>query len=475
MRPQFEAGNDARLALSRSAMQGYLSYVEEVETLVRRTLRAPCSAATNSRIIASLNGRAAAVLRTEIPLRTRRRYGAFFTGSELSARAVAPLANTLASGARCLDPACGAGDLLLACVQHAPLGRDLDSTLRLWSDLLSGFDIHPEFIRAARSRLILAALTRRQWRKPASARPDQLFQRVMVGDALRATGVYGQSNVIVVNPPFFATAAPAGCSWSSGRVSMAAVFAEHCAMNASAGTDMLAILPDVLRAGARYRKWQQVISARARIGQIQTFGRFDEWTDVNVFSVMLRVGSATGGEGVGWHSHPSTSQRGGTVGDRFAVRVGPVVDYREPHRGPACPYFDTNSLPRWGMVRNASKLRRFSGKLLRPPFVAVRRNSRPDDSHRAVPTVVRGNSPVAVENHLLVLTPLDRSMGSCLALVRQLRTSRTDAWLNQRIRCRHLTVEAVRELPLTPFRRIRCTPVSRSGQARSHRSSHCTG
>jgi hypothetical protein len=447
MRPPTGTGVDARSALRRSPMKGYLSYMEEVESLARRALRAPSTTASDLGIIASLNGRAAAVLRAEVPLRTRRRYGAFFTGGDLSARSIAPLISTLAAGPRCLDPACGAGDLLLACAQHFPLGRDLDSTLRLWSDLLSGLDIHPEFIRAARARLILAASTRRRWRKPASARPDRLFHRVAIGDALQATGEYGQSNVIVVNPPFYATAAPTGCSWSSGLVSMAAVFSEHCAVNARAGTDMLAILPDVLRSGTRYRKWQRAMSARARIGQLRTFGRFDEWTDVNVFSVILSVGDATAGQSAEWQKAPSTSQGGGTVGDRFAVHVGPVVDYRDPHKGPASPYFDTNSLPRWGMVHNAPKLRRFAGRLLRPPFVAIRRNSRPDDPHRAVPTVVRGNSPVAVENHLLVLMPLDRSVRSCVALARRLRTSGTDAWLNQRIRCRHLTVGAVRDIP----------------------------
>jgi len=421
--------------------------VEELESLAKRALLAPCSADSQSSVIASLNGKAAAVLRASVPLQTRRRYGAFFTDGKLSARAVAPLAKTLASGARCLDPACGAGDLLLTCAQHLPLGRDLGSTLRLWSDLLSGLDIHSEFIRAARARLILLASTRRPWWKPSSVRPDQVFKRVRVGDALQATSVYRQSDVIVVNPPFYPTAAPTGCSWSSGLVSMAAVFAEHCAMNARLGTNMLAILPDVLRAGTRYRKWQRAMSARVHVGQMRTYGRFDEWTDINVFSVILRVGTTSGERGTEWQIVPNMSQSDGTVGDRFAARVGQVVDYRDPRRGPACPYFDTNSLPRWGVVRNAPKLRRFSGKLLRPPFVAVRRTSRPDDPHRAVATIVTGSSPAAVENHLLVLTPLDHSVRSCVALARRLRTSDTDAWLNRRIRCRHLTVSAVREIP----------------------------
>ncbi len=139
---------------------------------------------------------------------------------------------------------------------------------------------------------------------------------------------------------------------------------------------------------------------------------------------------------------------GDTVGRHFDICVGPVVEFRNPHLGPWHPFIKVNNLPQWVIIKDTSvKKRRFSGKVFSPPFVAIRRNSRPDDKHRAVGTIIKGIGPVAAENHLLIAMPKDGSMKSCQELLARLRTPEISQWLNQRIRCRHLTVSSLTESP----------------------------
>jgi hypothetical protein len=99
------------------------------------------------------------------------------------------------------------------------------------------------------------------------------------------------------------------------------------------------------------------------------------------------------------------------------------------------------------MDGESREYRRFAGTTYQPPFVVVRRTSRRGDRHRAIGTIIAGHGPVAVENHLLILQPRDGSVRSCRRLLRVLRSPRTDEWFDQRLRCRHLTVAAMLELP----------------------------
>ena len=43
-------------------------------------------------------------------------------------------------------------------------------------------------------------------------------------------------------------------------------------------------------------------------------------------------------------------------------------------------------------------------------------------------------APVAVENHLIVLLPNDRTVQTCRELLGRLRSPKTDNWLNARLR-----------------------------------------
>jgi hypothetical protein len=136
-----------------------------------------------------------------------------------------------------------------------------------------------------------------------------------------------------------------------------------------------------------------------------------------------------------------------TLASRFSVSVGSVVPHRDPEVGTSLPYIHARILPLHGDWRSASETRRFSGSTVPPPFVVVRRTSAPNQRRRLTATLILGTQTVAVENHLLVLRPLDGRVGTCRELLRLLRRTTSTEWINLRIRCRHLTVEALRELP----------------------------
>src|SRR6266702_3142056 len=70
------------------------------------------------------------------------------------------LAKKLPSATQVVDPACGAGDLLVACARYFPLKADLTETLREWGGRLAGFDVNSAFVEATRYRLALLAIER---------------------------------------------------------------------------------------------------------------------------------------------------------------------------------------------------------------------------------------------------------------------------------------------------------------------------
>jgi hypothetical protein len=231
-----------------------------------------------------------------------------------------------------------------------------------------------------------------------------------------------------------------------GTATGAAVFFETALRELNVGSILSAILPDVLRSGSRYRTWRQHILQRGIIKRISTHGLFDRTADVDVFLLHMQVTKA--GEARCWPRF-SSGRRGtdGVVGDRFNVHVGTVVPHRDPEDGPLVPYIHARDLPKWTVHSPNDAKRRHSGRTFRPPFIVVRRTSRPGDSKRAVATIIRGDSTVAVENHLLVLLPIEGTLTLCKELLAVLRSPRTDSWLDTRIRCRHITVEAISGLP----------------------------
>jgi hypothetical protein len=270
--------------------------------------------------------------------------------------------------------------------------------------------------------------------------------KVIVADAAQDLVTAEGATQIVLNPPYGKVRAPEGCSWATGKVSQAAIFAERCVSAAAPGTRLVAILPDVRRSGSFYARWRKRIEERTTIDSVQIVGAF-EGADVDVFILRLIVGDVPiRSAAAKWYSPDGNG--GGSVGDQFDVHVGAVVLHRHREIGPSRPFVMARDMPAWSTVDMVhGKRRRFNGRTFQPPFIVVRRTSAPREKRRAVGTLVLGTQPVAVENHLLVLLPKDGQAARCRQVLKVLGNRQTDRRLNGRIRCRHLTVSALRELP----------------------------
>ena len=428
-------------------MKSFEDYVTTLEALIG-TARNGSLSALQGTVDHILAGQPSDVLRDTMDLKTRREIGAFFTGSTLSSRLVAYFQNSIDTASRVFDPACGSGDLLLACTHLLPTEETLDATLEKWGKVLRGVDVSKDFIRATKVRLVLAAMSRHGFT------PDHknmsfstYFPGVACGDGMNATNELAYATHVLLNPPFHAAVAPQSPHWGSGRVSTAAMFLDFVLTSCRQGARVAAILPDVLRSGSRYRRWRNTVDARTTSAEIEIWGLFSHDADIDVFILCgTKGGDCRDPNDINWCQAPSHAT---TLESVAEVKVGSVVPHRHPARGRWYPFFRARGLSREGEIHiDGVRKRRFTGTVYSPPFVLVRRTSRPDDNGRATGLIILGDSPVAVENHLLVVTPKDGKRETCELIVSVLRDKKTDQWLNRRIRCRHLTVEALRTLPL---------------------------
>jgi hypothetical protein len=271
-----------------------------------------------------------------------------------------------------------------------------------------------------------------------------LLCNVKVADGADDWNLVNGVSTIVVNPPFAHVTAEKECSWAQGRTSQAAVFIEKCIEQSSLGTQIAAILPDVLRTGSRYAAWRKRVQQASKKLSIEVVGRFDRFTDVDVFLLKLEVGAAFC-EQHNW-GHPELLG-GQTLSDCFDIHVGPVVPFRLTGKGNWYPYVHSALLPAWRTVSEFHENIRFTGTTYKPPFVLVRRTSKSNYKQRCIGTIVTGDQEIAIENHLLILQPKDGKLQTCRAVLELLRTDETSHWMNKRIRCRHLTVGALGELP----------------------------
>jgi hypothetical protein len=396
---------------------------------------------------AALDGQPARELRSVYAADSLRHTGTYFTGSTLAQYLVKPFENRLREFSCVIDPACGAGDLLVACARHLPLQGDFAATITEWGKQLVGFDVNSAFVDAARHRLALLALAR--WgaahRTPRVSPPSEPFPYIRSGSGLQEWKLPSGPALIVVNPPFSYSKANPQCGWASGRVSLAASFMEKCLENAPKGSRIVAILPDVLRTGTNYERWRAMVSNKSRIRSVTVGRKFDALTQVHVFLLELEVGGSSRRKTFAW-ARPAAKHRQ-TVKDLFHVGVGAVVPFRLNGTGCWQLYADLEALPAWKTVRRLNRHVRFKGATHRAPFVTIRRTSKSDSQYRCVGTLVTGKSRVAVENHLLVAVPRDRTVRTCKKLLALLQSDAATEWMDRRICCRHLTVPSLGDLP----------------------------
>lgn len=152
-----EKRSDVRPRQTAGMISGFVPYVEQLERLTGRP-RALLDAAELS---AHLDGEAGRRLRDVVAIEDLRKLGAFFTGELLAKRLVDLVPH---DRRRYVDPACGCGDLLLAASMRLRVEPSLEATLVHWNRHLLGRDLVPAFVRAARARLVLAALRRGPFR-----------------------------------------------------------------------------------------------------------------------------------------------------------------------------------------------------------------------------------------------------------------------------------------------------------------------
>lgn len=432
-------------------MKNYQSYVAKLEGLVNQAIISPPDDNWHAESQLALDGQPTTELFRLVPTEQIKNSGAYFTGRDLSFRVARLIRSELRRGAVICDPTCGVGDLLLACLRCLIKGCSPPSVAQL-EHQLRGYDIHKEFVHASRLRLLLALLeVQAGWSDLAAPRigaAHSPFPNLRVGNSLAESVLVQSADCLLLNPPFNPRTAPVDCSWGSGRVSGAAIMMEAWLKAATTGTRIVAILPDVLRSGSFYDRWRREIESLARVDSAKVVGRFGPHADIDVFVLELtKRKQAKHLSGAAPWSQPSSTQPGLKVSDLFEIHVGPIVPTRDKPSGNWQLYIQARNLLPWAIIEPITK-RRYGGTIYQPPFVAIRRTSRFEDRQRAVATVIRGKRSVAVENHLLVLLPRDRKLKTCLALVESLKQEATTIWLNERIRCRHLTISAISQLPL---------------------------
>lgn len=389
-----------------------------------------------------LNGVPYAVFRRSIGIDTRRELGAFFSGDVIAKGLVQALAPYIDDNALVLDPTCGIGDLLLARAAILPLATTLTGTLSAWGDRLAGFDIRPDLIDLCKARLCMLARARGGFVDDIN--PLKMFPHIVARSmfAEDSADLLSRAEGILFNPPFGKTTSDREHDWGSGQINAAAIFLDHLTTSVPAGTPIAAVLPEVLRCGSRYARFRSALVARGYAGDFQRQGRFDSWTDVDVFTTVLARSADVKPL---W---PAAAVFADSVLDDFyEVRVGTVVPHRDIEAGPESAYICAKTTPKWSEGFTPLTRRRHPGRAFTPPFVAIRRTSSPSDKSRAVASIIVGDTPVAVENHLLVATPRDHSLAACQALLTVLRSSQTNDRLNDLMRCRHLTTGAVKALP----------------------------
>lgn len=407
-----------------------------------------------SRLDAVLGAQSAEALRELVHLDYRRKVGAFFTTGQLRDRITEVVANL--PGRTIVDPTCGAGDLLIAAADRLPVLSSLADTLAIWETQLFGLDLHSEFVEAARIRLTLKAVQciQQAGLEVSFDLPDNYVpfaESITKADFRMQLQGSRASDIVVLNPPYTRMRAPADCSWAGGGTSTAAVFFLEALDLLSSGGHIVAILPDSLRSGSLFAKWRARVEAQTDVLLVQRLGIFDQYADIDVFLLVARVGKSI--ESVGpaaWWDFGSLVPSGSaTLGELFEVRVGAVVDNRDPIEGEEYPFLVARDLPSGGTMNTPNRRRKFLGRVFTPPFVVLRRTSRPSPPGiaRANGVIVTGRQQVAVDNHLLVASPHSGGMEQCRSLLKVLADPRISLVLDERISCRHLTVGAVKELP----------------------------
>lgn len=430
---------------TKGKISDYQQFVEDLNANLRSWLKAPKSE-WETFAVKSVNGLASEEVRRLVSLENRKLDGVFFTESTLANRVLQGLQPIFKRNSKIYDPACGAGNLLISVADYLRSGKII---LKKDGSFM-GTDIHAPFVEAARLRfLINELLFFRSSTSDFMQKKDALFTAKQC-DGLTQNEFYTQATHIFTNPPFNLVRTKENLTWSKGQVSAAALFIDKIVQNVNAGTSICAILPDVLRSGSRYEKWRRHITKQCVVEKMELLGQFDKYADVDVFSIRFTKKSKQFVTGTSTFEKAKENAKEKTVEDIFHVCVGPVVDNRDKKMGQVRNFIVSKGLEGWTKQTQFSLTRAHLGKSFKSPFIVVKRTSRMGDSQRAIATIINAKRNVYVDNHLIVLQPKSGRLDDCKEMLRNLKKTETDNWINNKIRCRHLTVKVVSKIPVWP-------------------------
>jgi hypothetical protein len=183
---------------NRTPFSRYQDYISRLQTLLRD--RDP-SARWHEQVEAALNGQANVELERASSLKVRRKFGAFFTGTDLGTRLLSGV-GPIDKGDVFFDASCGMGDLLLAVARKLPLEKTLPETLQQWGRQLTGTDLHREFVDGTKARIVLLARQRHGSYEPLGQQCVSFFPDIFVGDGLKQESRFKRATHLVLNPPF---------------------------------------------------------------------------------------------------------------------------------------------------------------------------------------------------------------------------------------------------------------------------------
>lgn len=385
------------------------------------------------------------VLRECLTLEQMREAGSFFTGQALATKTINSFEKALTLNSRVLDPTCGAGNLLIECSRKLGVRDTLSETLEEWGEILWGFDIHESFIEATKLRLIIDALNRGVQKNCSIEQAISYFKNIKIMDAMLVTKEDLKSIThVVMNPPFSIWSSPNKNYWKQGKINAAGIVLDHYLRVLPNECNLIAILPDVLRSGSRYNLFREFCSLKMH-ATCKLWGRFNSKTNVDVFILSGKITESDNLKNILWQEDLGNYE---PLSTQFDVCTGPLVAYRDLELGNEYPYFNSKNTIAWETINEVNQTRKFQGKVISPPFILVKRTSSPGDKYRATATIINLKTMVAVENHLIVIKPKNNSLRDCKKLLKILKSNKTNNFLNQRIRLRHLTVEVIKSIPL---------------------------
>ena len=383
-------------------------------------------------------------IRTILPNVHLKNTGAFFTEQSLATEAITQFESTITTESVVLDPNCGIGSLLIESSCQLDVCFLLSDTLKQWNCVLRGFDIQADFIELTKLRIILEALYRGVKKDCSIEEAMSYLNNIELRDALTISKLDVENVThLFMNPPFVTTQSPKRDYWKKGKTNSSAIFFDYYLRIIPENTNIVAILPDILRSGPRFNHFRAFVSTML-LGKTKIWGVFSSSADVDVF--ILSGKKLKNSCPIEWVSEPKF--RGKKLSSEYDVCIGPLVAYRDKQEGEVYPYFHPKNCKTWEVITAISEFRAFKGKAITPPCILIKRTSSPSDKFRAAATLINLSQPIAVENHMIVVTPKDGTLQSCKKLLKILAKPEINQFLNEHIRARHLTVGAIKSLPL---------------------------